>query len=292
MKRIAAVLAVVGVSLIGLAPAANALSVNLGPVHVNVLEPSSTPALVDATATNDAVNVDALTYQADSKPADPGNGVGDPGNGDTAVVLAAIIDGGVHVQSTKGLSRVTVVLCTGATVVFDSWDGEQLSADLQVEGTVEAVLIHSGDNTTAEAQALLTLLAGADAVKGNSTGAIGFNNPDACVPTTTTTQPPVVTTTTTAPPVTTTTTEPPAVTTTTTAPSTTVTTVAPPATDTPAPSTDVLGTQVTQPAGSTGDLPFTGSNSALLAILGGGLVLAGLILFGLSFAAKRFGAQN
>ena len=39
--------------------------------------------------------------------------------GDDAVVSAAITAGNVHVESTKGLSRVTVVLCDGTTVVAD-----------------------------------------------------------------------------------------------------------------------------------------------------------------------------
>jgi len=248
MRRFAAILAVVGIALIGAAPTANALE------------------------------VPNLLYVANS-------------NGGSAVVNAVVhANGDIDLTSTKGLSRVTVVLCTGVTVVFDNWNGEQLAATVHVDGAVRAVFIHSGDNTTAEAQALLALLAGADAVKGDSTGAIAFNSDEACQPTTTTTQPPtttttqppVVTTTTTAPPVTTTT-QPPV--TTTTLPGTTVTTTAP-----PAPGTDVQGTNVEKPVVNpqpVGQLPHTGAASGILAILGGGLVLAGLILFGLSFMAKR-----
>jgi len=102
--------------------------------------------------------------------------------GGSAVVSAVVSDGNVHVQSTKGLSRVTVVLCDGHTVVADSWAGEQLSGDIAVDGIVEAVFIHSGDNTTDDAQALLALLAGADEVQGDSTGAVALYDADACKP--------------------------------------------------------------------------------------------------------------
>lgn len=100
--------------------------------------------------------------------------------GDTADVDAVVTAGNVHVNSTKGLSRVTVVLCNGGIVVADSWSVDQKSADLEIDGIVQAVFIHSGDNTTADAQALLARLASPDAVKGDSTGAIAFHDEDAC----------------------------------------------------------------------------------------------------------------
>lgn len=130
---------------------------------------------------------------------------------------AVVTDGNVRVQSTKGLSRVTVVLCDGITVVADSWAGDQKTGDVAVSGTVQAVFIHSGDNTTAAAQKLLASLAGGSAVKGNSTGAIAFHDDDAC-------DEPEVTTTTTTSGSTTTTTTGSSTTTTTTGSSTTTTT--------------------------------------------------------------------
>lgn len=121
------------------------------------------------------------------------------GAGGDAVVDAVVTDGNVRVQSTKGLSRVTVVLCDGVTVVKDNWGGDQKTGDVKVDGVVQAVFIHSGNNTTPEAQRLLAALAGASAVKGNSTGAIGFHDDDACdepEATTTTTSSSTTTTTT------------------------------------------------------------------------------------------------
>jgi hypothetical protein len=101
--------------------------------------------------------------------------------GDDAVVDADVTPGNVHVSSTKGLSRVTVVLCDGSTVVANSWGGST-SGDVAVDGIVRAVFIHSGNNTTDEAEALLEALAGPDALSGESTGAIAVDDADACDP--------------------------------------------------------------------------------------------------------------
>lgn len=102
--------------------------------------------------------------------------------GDDAVVSADPIStpGFVHVTSTKGLSRTTIVLCGGSTVVIPSWSGGPLSGDVPFTGTVRAVFQHSGNNTTLAAETLLTSLAGAGAVSGNSTGAIAYDAPNAC----------------------------------------------------------------------------------------------------------------
>ena len=100
--------------------------------------------------------------------------------GGIADVGAVVTAGNVHVESTKGLSRVTVVLCNGSTVVVDGWSVDQKSGDVEVDGIVQAVFIHSGHNTTLDAQALLARLAGADAVKGESTGTIAFHAEAAC----------------------------------------------------------------------------------------------------------------
>lgn len=81
--------------------------------------------------------------------------------------------GFVTVSSSKGLSRVTIVTCDGDLVVADSWNGAQLG-DVAVDGDVRAVFIHSGNNTTDEAQALLELLA-PGASNGSSTGEIAFD---------------------------------------------------------------------------------------------------------------------
>lgn len=231
MKRIAVLLAIAGLGLIG-------MGVNAGPASAE-------------------------------KPANPG--------GD-AVVAATVVDGGVDISSTKGLSRVTVVLCDGTVLVFDSWDEDQLTAELRFEGVIEAVFIHSGNNTSADAEELLAELGGDDAVKGNSTGAIALHDEDACTPTTTTTEPPVTTTTT----------EPPVVTTTTTQPTVVVT---PPATDTPAPpapDAPVVNTPDPAPAAPVAGTPvaavpvdeiaFGGAWSTMLALIGAGVGLLGLSL--------------
>ncbi len=86
--------------------------------------------------------------------------------GSDADVTAVVTATNVHVTSSKGLSRVTVVFCGGDTLVADSWGGEQKIGDIVVNGVVQAVFIHSGNNTTTEAQDLLAELAGADEVKG------------------------------------------------------------------------------------------------------------------------------
>lgn len=214
-------------------------------------------------------------------------------NGGSAIVGAVVIEGGVTVTSTKDLSRVTVVLCDGTVLVNPDAPGNEYF--FEVDGTVRAVFVHSGNNTTAEAEALLELLGGK--VSGNSTGAIALNDEDACdeVPptTTTTTVPP--TTTTTEPPVTTTTV--PEVTTTTvpevtvtTVPETPVTTVtAPPVTPTapvtevPEPVVPVTEVPVEVPAAPVApvevpvdELAFGGASSGLLAMYGAGMMLAGL----------------
>lgn len=187
--------------------------------------------------------------------------------GGSAVVGATVGETSVTVTSTKGLSRVTIVTCD-EVLVFDSWEGEQLNAIIPVEGTVEAVFIHSGDNTTSDAQDLLADLAGDDAVKGNSTGAVAYYNADAC-------QPEVPTTTTTTAPPTTTTTEPPVVTTT-TAPPVVVPTTQPPVV---APPVEVLPVTVVAPvAAPTGELPHTGFGASMLALIGGLAALVGLAL--------------
>ena len=82
-------------------------------------------------------------------------------------------DGDVHVSSSKGLSRVTVVLCDGSVVVADSWGGA-MTGEVDVDGDVRAVFIHSGNNTTEEAQDRLDELA-PGAVNGGSTGEIAFD---------------------------------------------------------------------------------------------------------------------
>jgi len=98
--------------------------------------------------------------------------------GDSAEVHAIVTDGNVHVTSTKGLSKVTVVLCGGGTVVADNWNRAE-SGDVPVDGVVEAVFIHSGDNTTTDAEALLALLTG-DVVHGDSTGVTAVYDEHAC----------------------------------------------------------------------------------------------------------------
>jgi LPXTG-motif cell wall-anchored protein len=100
--------------------------------------------------------------------------------GNDADVTAVVTATNVHVTSSKGLSRVTVVFCGGDTLVADSWGGEQKVGDIVVNGVVQAVFIHSGNNTTTEAQELLADLAGADEVKGESTGEIAFHDESVC----------------------------------------------------------------------------------------------------------------
>ena len=104
--------------------------------------------------------------------------------GDDAEVHADLTTtpGSVHLTSTKGLSRTTIVLCGGATLVIPSWAGDVLSGDVPIPsgGIVRAVFQHSGNNTTAAAKTLLADLAGDSAVSGNSTGAIAYDAPDAC----------------------------------------------------------------------------------------------------------------
>jgi LPXTG-motif cell wall-anchored protein len=94
--------------------------------------------------------------------------------GDDADVTATFPAGQpntVHVHSSKNLSRVTVVLCDGHVIVADKWDGTD--GDITFDGTVEAVFIHSGNNTTEEAKSLLAQLApGAD--HGESTGELAY----------------------------------------------------------------------------------------------------------------------
>ena len=237
-------------------------------------------------------------------------------NGGSALVDAPVnVCGEVKVTSTKDLSRVTIVtLVDGQVKVIVNPDAPGKTWTTEVEGTVLAVFVHSGNNTTLAAEALLALLAGPDAVKGNSTGAIAWYhltpgdvvNEDECdevPPTTTTTQPPTTTTTqppttTTTVPPTTTTTVPP--TTTTTEPQTPVTTVttAPPATDTPdtpvtvtpdtpAPQAPAPQAPVT-PVAEIDELAFGGSWSALLAMIGFGLGALGLTFRLLS---RRLGSQ-
>jgi hypothetical protein len=100
------------------------------------------------------------------------------------LVTASISGNNVHVTSTKGLSKVTVVYCDGTTVVSDSWSNGQEAGDVAIDDVVQAVFVHSGSNTTPEAEALLALLAGAGAVDGKSTGAIALDQQTACDETT------------------------------------------------------------------------------------------------------------
>jgi hypothetical protein len=98
---------------------------------------------------------------------------------DDADVSASVNqDGDVEVHSMKGLSRVTVVLCNGDVVVSDSWGGAT-DGVVDVDGIVRAVFVHSGNNTSTDAETLLESLA-PGAVKGESTGAIAINDVDAC----------------------------------------------------------------------------------------------------------------
>ena len=213
------------------------------------------------------------------------------GGGGSAVVGATVNGNGtVTVTSTKDLSRITAVLCVDGeiVVVVPSEDAPGKTWTFEVDGSVIAVFVHSGNNTTAAAEALLKALGGK--VSGNSTGAIAFHDANAeCEEeepptTTTTTQPP--TTTTTAPPVTTTT-QPPVVTTTTQPPVTTTTqpapvvpvapdtpVVSPPASNTPEPVAPVP----TEPVGEVDELAFGGSWTTMLTLIGAGLGLLGLSL--------------
>jgi LPXTG-motif cell wall-anchored protein len=100
------------------------------------------------------------------------------------LVTAVVIENNVHVTSTKGLSKVTVVYCDGTIVVSDSWSNGQETGDVAIDDVVQAVFVHSGSNTTLEAEALLALLAGPGAVDGKSTGAIALDQQAACDETT------------------------------------------------------------------------------------------------------------
>lgn len=178
--------------------------------------------------------------------------------GGSAVVGAVVTDGNVNVVSTKGLSRVTVVLCGGDTVVADSWSNDQKIGDVKVDGIVQAVFIHSGDNTTSAAQALLALLAGADAVKGNSTGAIALHDEDACEVTTTSSSSTTTTTSTTV------TTGSSTTTTTTGTDSTTTTTTTDGSTTTTTGTTDSSTTTTTAAGGGGGTTTTTGVQTLVL----------------------------
>ncbi len=99
-------------------------------------------------------------------------------DGSDADVTATInADGDVEVTSSKGLSRTTVVLCNGSVVVVPSWSGDVTTGEVDVDGAIRAVFVHSGDNTTDEAIALLELLS-PGASNGASTGEIAFD--EAC----------------------------------------------------------------------------------------------------------------
>lgn len=224
-------------------------------------------------------------------------------NGGSAVVTVEIQENGdIEVTSTKDLSNVHVAVCFEGEVVIVKFDDLENKVEVfSVEGTLIAVLAHSGNNSTAEAEALLEALGGD--VNGNSTGVIVFFDEEAlddCVPeeppiTTTTTVPETTTTTTTTQPPTTTTTEPPV--TVTTQPPTTVTTE-PPAVvhncvtpDGYPFSTDVcpvaeVPASVVAPVQNT-TLPRTGSATAILAMIGVGLGMTGLILLLLGALLKR-----
>src|SRR5688572_10025696 len=73
-------------------------------------------------------------------------------DGSDADVTATVTDGNVHIESSKDLSRVTIVFCACDPLVIPSWPVGQMEADIEVEGVVQAVFIHSGNNTTPEAQ--------------------------------------------------------------------------------------------------------------------------------------------
>jgi hypothetical protein len=105
-------------------------------------------------------------------------------DGNDADVTADVSATNVHVTSSKGLSRVTIVFCGGGTQVADKWGPQQKIGDIVVDGVVQAVFIHSGNNTTPQAQDLLTDLAGADEVNGESTGEIAFHEESVCDETT------------------------------------------------------------------------------------------------------------
>lgn len=220
------------------------------------------------------------------------------GGGKSAEVGATInADGTVTVESTKDLSRVTVVVCIDGELELGylNEDAPGKEFTFEVDGKVVAVFVHSGNNTTEDAEELLAELLGDDAVKGNSTGAVAYEDleceKEEVPPTTTTTQPP--TTTTTEPPATTTTTEPPAPTTTTTqpvpgavepvAPDTPVVDAPAPATPAPAPA-EVPVTNVS----AEDELAFGGSWSGMLAMIGIGLGLIGIAfrLYGRSLGSQ------
>jgi hypothetical protein len=94
-------------------------------------------------------------------------------DGADADVSAIVTDGNVHVSSSKDLSRTTIVFCEGEPLVIPSWPEGQQEADIEVEGVVQAVFIHSGNNTTDEAQAILADLA-PEVLAGNSTGELAY----------------------------------------------------------------------------------------------------------------------
>lgn len=141
--------------------------------------------------------------------------------GDDAVVTVEVLENGdVEVTSTKDLSNVHVAVCVELEVVVVKFDDLDDKVEVfTVEGDLIAVLAHSGNNTTAEAEALLELLGGD--VNGNSIGVIAFFDEEALEDCQPTEEPPTTTTTTTIHPTTTTTVPE---TTTTTQPPVTVTT--------------------------------------------------------------------
>lgn len=204
---------------------------------------------------------------------------------DAVVTVEVLVNGDIEVTSTKDLSNVHIAVCVEGEVQVVKFDSLNDKVEVfDVDGNLIAVLAHSGNNTTAEAEALLKLLGGS--VNGNSTGTIVFFDEEAlenCVPeTTTTTEPP--TTTTTEPPVVTTTTQPPV--TTTTEPPVTPTTVNNPVVgpvDVPVVTPVDVPAPVDAPvAAPVAELPHTGGEAGILLVIGGGLLLAGLILWGLS----------
>lgn len=203
---------------------------------------------------------------------------------DAVVTVEVQVDGDVQVTSTKDLSNVHIATCVDGEVQIVKFDDLDDKVEVfDVDGNLIAVLAHSGNNTTVEAEALLESLGGT--VTGNSTGVVAFFDQDAldsCKPEeTTTTTVPEETTTTTQPEVTTTTV--PEVTTT-TQPTVVVT---PPATDTPAPVVEAPVAPAPVAPAADDHLAETGFGWGILAVIGAGLGLAGLLLLLLGELAKR-----